>query len=168
MNSTPRDQGAGQEAGSSVGAHDRKWWLLVLPLSYLLHLGEEWWGGEGFATWIARIVGSPVSTTRFIVLNSILWPLFCGLTVISIFRPKLAWFPTTFATLVLINAALHVLGSLTTFTYSPGLITGVLLFLPAGLAALLSGRRSLPASTFTLAACFGALIHGLVIVIAFA
>jgi hypothetical protein len=51
------------------------WWWLVLPAGYFAHLGEEWWGGEGFASWTARVVGAPVSETRFIVVNSIAAPL---------------------------------------------------------------------------------------------
>jgi hypothetical protein len=153
---------------TSDGTRHRPWWLLVLPLSYLLHLAEEWWGGEGFATWTARALGSPVSTTRFIVLNAIVWPLFCVLTVAAILRPKLAWFTTTFATVVLINAALHALGTLATSTYSPGLLTALVLYVPAGVAALSLGRRSLSPGSCALATFFGFLIHGLVAVIAFA
>ena len=74
------------QIGSGVAATPRPWWLLLLPLSYLLHLAEEWWGGEGFAAWTARAVDSPVSTTRFIILNSIVWPLFLLLTIAAILR----------------------------------------------------------------------------------
>ena len=145
----------------------RPWWLLLLPLSYLLHLAEEWWGGEGFAAWTARALGSPVSTTRFLILNSIVWPVFALLTVAAILRPRLAWFPTTFATVVLINAGLHVLGSLATSSYSPGLVTGVLLYLPVGIAALSQGRRVVTPRAFQMALLFGVLIHAAVAVIAF-
>jgi hypothetical protein len=146
----------------------RAWWLLLLPLSYLVHLAEEWWGGEGFAAWTARAVGSPVSTTRFLVLNGIVWPLFLALTIAAIVRPRLAWFPATFATVVLINAGLHALGALATASYSPGLISGLLLYLPLSLATLRAARRSLTPRSFAVAVLSGLLIHGLVAVIAFA
>ncbi len=146
----------------------RQWWLLLLPLSYLLHLAEEWWGGEGFAAWTARAVGSPVSTMRFIVLNVIVWPVFLLLTIASILRPRLTWFPTTFATVVLVNASLHALGTLATFSYSPGLVTGLLLYFPVGAWALSYGRRTLTPRSFRLAVLFGVLIHAAVVVIAFA
>lgn len=146
---------------------NRKWWPLFLPLSYLLHLCEEWWGGEGFAAWTERALGAPVSTTRFIVLNSIVWPLFAILTVLAMRRPKLAWFITTFGTIVLINAALHALGSLASWSYSPGLVTGVLLYLPFGAMAVASGLRELPPRTFITAVVLGFLVHAAVAVIAF-
>jgi uncharacterized protein with HXXEE motif len=157
-------------AGVSAEAPElrKPWWLLLLPLSYLLHLVEEWWGGEGFAAWTARAVGSPVSTTRFLILNSFVWPLFAVLTIAAILRPRLAWFPTTFATVVLVNAGLHLLGTLATSSYSPGLVTGVLLYLPLGIAALAQGRRVVSPGSFQRAVLLGFLIHAAVVVIAFA
>jgi hypothetical protein len=146
----------------------KPWWLLLLPVSYLFHLAEEWWGGEGFAAWTARAVGSPVSPTRFILLNGFVWPLFFSLTIAAILRQKLAWFPAVFATVVLVNAALHILGSLATSTYSPGLVTGVLFYLPVGAAALVFSRRFAAPSAFRRAVLVGVLIHAVVGVIAFA
>ena len=146
----------------------RSWWLLLLPVSYLFHLAEEWWGGEGFAAWTALAIGSPVSTTRFIVLNAIVWPLLFCFTIAAILRPRLAWFPAVFATVVLINAALHALGSLVTSSYSPGLVTGLLLYIPIGTAALSFSRREATPSAFRRSVLLGVLIHAIVAVIAFA
>ena len=140
----------------------------MLPLSYLLHLGEEWWGGEGFAAWTARAVGSPVSTTRFLVLNGIVWPVFLMLTIVAILRPRWAWFPVAFATVVLINAALHVLGTLASASYSPGSITGALLYVPVGIAALVHGKRVVSPPAFRGGVVLGVLIHAAVVVVAFA
>jgi hypothetical protein len=137
-------------------------------VSYLLHLAEEWWGGEGFAAWTARAVGAPVSTTRFLVLNGIVWPLFAVLTVLGIKRSGLAWFLTTFGTVILINAALHVLGTLATSSYSPGLVTSVFLYIPFGSLAVASGKRQLPHRNFAVAGLAGFIVHALVAVVAFA
>lgn len=146
----------------------RRLWPVLLPLSYLLHLAEEWWGGEGFAAWTARAVGAPVSTTRFLVLNGIVWPLFTILTVVAIRRSELKWFLTTFGTIVLINATLHVLGTFVSSSYSPGLITGVFLYFPIGGLAVASGRRQLSSTSFGVAVLAGFIAHALVAVIAFA
>jgi Protein of unknown function with HXXEE motif len=143
------------------------WWPLLLPLSYLLHLGEEWWGGVGFAVWTERALGAPVSTTRFLVLNGIVWPSFAILTALAIRREQLRWFLTTFATLVVINAALHVLGSLGSWSYSPGLLTGLLLYFPVGGMTLALGVRELPPRVFLRAVILGFAIHAVVAVIAF-
>jgi hypothetical protein len=145
----------------------RPWWLLLLPAAYGVHLAEEWWAGEGFAAWTERLAGAPVSTTRFLILNGVVWPLFATLTVLAIVRGRPAWFPTTFATVVLINAALHLLGSLATATYSPGLASALLLYAPVGGAALAHGRRVAPESVGR-AVALGVAIHAAVVVIAFA
>lgn len=141
---------------------------LLLPASYLLHLLEEWFAGEGFAVWTERALGQPVSPTRFLILNAIVWPLFTALTLAAIRTPALAWFPTTFGTIVVINAALHALGSLASSSYSPGLVTGLLLYLPVGTLAIRSGQRELSSATFTRAVLLGVAVHAVVAVIAFA
>jgi hypothetical protein len=154
-------------SGARPSERSRPWWLLLLPASFLLHLAEEWWAGEGFAAWTGRIAGEPVSTARFLVLNGIGWPLFALLTFLAVTRSRPAWFPTAFATAVVINAVLHLLGTLATASYSPGLVTGLLLFLPVGSAALLDGRRRLAPATFGGAVFVGVLIHATVLLVAF-
>lgn len=150
---------------SSGSAHAaRRWWPLLLPLSFLLHIGEEWWGG--FAVWTERALGMGVSTDRFIVLNGIGWPLFAVLTVVAVRQPSWWWFVTTFATLVVVNAVLHALASLATWTYSPGLITALCLYLPVGGFALLDGSRRRPRATFGWAVLLGVAIHAAVTAIA--
>jgi uncharacterized protein with HXXEE motif len=143
------------------------WWWLTLPASYLAHLCEEWWGGEGFASWTARVVGAPVSETRFIVVNSIAAPVFVLGTVLAITHPKRFWFIVTLGTIVLINGLLHVLGTAGSRSYSPGVITGAVLYLPLGILALLVGRRRLLETTFWAAVAAGVVIHAMVAIVAF-
>ena len=146
----------------------KRWWPLLLPASYLLHLFEEWFCGEGFAVWTERALGQPVSTTRFLILNGVVWPLFAVLTLAAIRRPSLAWFLTSFGTLVVINAVLHGLGSLASSSYSPGLVTGLLLYLPIGTFAIRRGLQQLPAGAFARAVFLGVAAHIVVALIAFA
>jgi hypothetical protein len=143
------------------------WWWLALPASYLAHLCEEWWGGEGFAAWTARVVGAPISETRFILLNSIAAPMFILGTVLAITRPAWAWFIVSLGTAVLINGLLHALGAAGTRSYSPGVVTGAALFVPLGILALRRGRRRLSEATFWAAAAGGVAIHTTAIVVAF-
>jgi hypothetical protein len=146
----------------------RRSWPLLLLAAYTLHLAEELWGGEGFELWTERALGLPVSTTRFLVLNGIAWPLFAALTVAALRKPALSWFPTAFGTLVAVNGVLHLLGTLATGSYSPGLVTGLLLYLPVGGYAVVWGSRHLPPRAFAAALLGGVLAHALVAVIAFA
>lgn len=137
-----------------------------MPLAYTLHLAEEWWGGEGFASWTARVLGAEVSETRFLVVNGIAWPLFTTLTILALFRPSWRWFWVCFAALVVLNASLHLLGSLASGSYSPGLITGLALYLPLGIATL-RGRFVESPVTYRWGVAAGIGIHALVAVIAF-
>ena len=95
------------------------------------------------------------------------WPGSVVLTTLGIVLPEFAWFLAAFATMVTLNAVLHVVGSLATASYSPGLVTGVLLFLPVGTAALVHCRRVLAPQRFLMAAVAGIVVHAGVIVIAF-
>jgi hypothetical protein len=141
--------------------------LLALPASYLAHLAEEWWGGEGFASWTERALGAPVSETRFVIVNSIAAPLFVLGTILAILHRAWGWFAVTLATVLLINGTLHALGSVGTASYSPGMITGLALYLPLGLIVLRWGRAQLSAATFGVAAALGVAIHGFVAIVAF-
>ena len=144
------------------------WWILLLPLAYLAHLAEEWWGGEGVAAWTARALGREISLDRFLILNAVAAPLAVGLTVVARRRPALAGFPVLFATVVVVNAGLHLLGSLATASYSPGLLTGLALYLPVGGAVLAAGVERLPAPRYARAVAAGLVIHLLVALVAFA
>jgi hypothetical protein len=143
------------------------WWLLLLPLSFLLHITEEWFAGPGFPAWTAKLAGSGIPPGRFIAINAIAWPASAILTILGIALPELRWFPAALATMVSLNAVLHAIGTLATVSYSPGLFTGLLLFLPIGLTALSYCRRVLPPGRFALAFAVGVLLHVGVIVLAF-
>ena len=45
-------------SGSTPAA--RRWWPLLLPLGFLLHIGEEWFGD--FAVWTEDALRMPVSS----------------------------------------------------------------------------------------------------------
>jgi hypothetical protein len=154
--------------GEVTSAHrGRPWWLLLLPASFLFHITEEWFAGQGFPAWTAQLGVSGIPPTRFIIINAIAWPLSAVLMALGIIAPEFDWFPVAFATMISVNGVLHAVGTVVTATYSPGLITGLLLFLPLGLAALRYCRRSVTPDRFAMAVVAGLLIHLGVIVIAF-
>ncbi len=103
---------------------------LALPLAYLAHLAEEWWGG--FVPWSQQY--GPMTGEKFLVLNAVIWP---ALVVAAI----LAWRFSRFGVAALVvsavlglNGVLHLLSSLATGTYSPGAVTGAVLYLPLAIA----------------------------------
>ncbi len=46
-------------------------WLWVFPITYLIHIAEEYWGGEGYPAYILRLRGVHMSTARFLVAQSV-------------------------------------------------------------------------------------------------
>lgn len=107
-------------------------WIWLFPATYLIHLGEEVWGGEGYAAWISRLTGSPFPRSTLLLLNALL---LAGMVVIVIAALRLSalrWAIVAVGGAVLGNSLLHLVASLGTWTYSPGLVTGTLLWLPLG------------------------------------
>ena len=121
-------------ASSSIGL-----WVWLFPLAYGLHIAEEYW--LHFPDWVSQLSQSFVSNTQFLVLNGGFWFLMVVSVVAIRARTSLAWLVATLATILGINAALHLLGSLVTHTYSPGSITAAFLYLPLALYAF---REVLP------------------------
>jgi hypothetical protein len=124
-------------AASSIGL-----WVWLFPLAYGLHIAEEYW--LHFPDWVLHVSGSFVSDTRFLVLNGVFWLLMVASVVAIRARTSLAWLIATLAAVLGINAALHLLGSLVTSTYSPGSITAAFLYIPLVLYAF---RKVLPRIT---------------------
>lgn len=143
------------------------WWLLLLPLSFLLHIVEETWAGEGFVAWTGRLFPSPITAARFTAISTIGWVVFACLTLVAVLRPGFAWLAATLPTLLLVNALLHLLGTVVTAAYSPGLVTSLVIYPPICIAALRYSRSKVPPSTFAMAVGAGVVLHILVLVVAF-
>jgi len=82
-------------------------WGWLFPLTYLLHIAEEWWGGEGFPAWINRIAGVRMEAGQFLVWNGL--ALFCLMVgVFLAMRIKsLRWLSLAFGVAFLLNALSH-------------------------------------------------------------
>ena len=133
--------------------------LILLPIATLLHIAEEWFGG--FPAWSAAILGSEISSERFLSINAIGLALFVVGTLAALLSPQMAWIGVSLAALVSLNTVLHVLASLVAGSYSPGTITGLLLYIPlsAFLLRSFAGRLSRP--VFAGAVLVGVLVHAL-------
>jgi hypothetical protein len=121
-------------ASSSIGL-----WVWLFPLAYGLHIAEEYW--LHFPEWVSHLSGSFVSNTQFLGLNGVFWLLMVVSVAAIRVRNSLAWLVATLAAILAINAAVHLLGSVVTRTYSPGSITAAFLYLPLVLYAF---RQVLP------------------------
>lgn len=77
------------------------------------------------------------------------------------------WLLVSFGTVFLVNGLVHAGASLVTKSYSPGLISGLLLFVPLGAMTLMRGHHLVNRRTFHAGIIVGVLMHGVVVLLAF-
>ena len=150
-----------------VKSGEAPWWIIFLPISFLAHIAEEWWGGPGFPAWTQNTLGVAVSPTRFVLMSGS-GLLLMTLSVIAALRDRrAAWLAATFAAMITVNGLLHAIATGAYSVYSPGTITGLLAFVPVGSLTLWSMSRCLPRYQFVLATLAGVAFHAIVLWITF-
>jgi hypothetical protein len=138
---------------------------LFLP-AYLAHLAEEVWGG--FPAWVALLVGRPLPLRSFVMINAVaLAGLAIGIGAASR-RESAGWFAVAVASALGLNAVLHLAASLLTGTYSPGLITGIVFYVPLAVLTLVRASDQLPSTTVWRGVVAGLVLHAIVIAAALA
>ena len=140
-------------------------WAWLFPITYLIHIAEEYWGG--FPKWIARFWGVESSLNNFLSWNGGAWVVMTLCVAVVLKTKSYRWLLVSFATVVLINGLVHAGASAVTASYSPGLISGLLLFVPLGLVTLRRARMQVNARTFRAGVILGVLMHGIVVLLAF-
>lgn len=136
-------------------------WVLLMPLTYVCHIAEEYWAGESFYRWVARL-GWTLSDERFLVLNAVALAVMTGALLLSLRVRRAAVAVPAFSSAILLNAGLHIAASVLTASYSPGLITGVVLWIPLGGYMLQRSWTSLPHRQMSIGIALGICAHGLV------
>ena len=140
-------------------------WAWFFPVSYLAHIAEEYWGG--FPAWVERFWGVASSEANFLAWNGGAWVMMCVGVGLVLVTKSYRWLLVSFGTVVLINAAAHALASAVTWSYSPGLISGLLLYVPLGLFTLRRARVSVNARTRRAGVIVGVVMHLVVVLLAF-
>lgn len=133
--------------------------VILLPIAVLLHQVEEWFWG--FPAWISATLDTSLSPERFLSVNTLSFMIFVVGALAVFFSPHMAWFGVSLATLVGVNGLLHGILSLVAGSYSPGTVTGLLLYVPLSAILLRSLARRLSRPVFVGAVVFGILLHGL-------
>ena len=132
-----------------------------LMLAALIHIFEEFvFPGEFKAWWCAyrpEIAGSV--TNRFLIIINVVLVVFSANVALASQAPRgngvAAWL--ALAALLAFNAVFHLIGSIQTRRYSPGMISGLLLYIPLAIYGYVfflgSGRALVP--TAVIAAAIG-------------
>jgi hypothetical protein len=119
---------------------ERSWpaaWVWLYPATYAIHILEELWGGRGFSAWLAGVAGVELAAEKFLVWNALALLLMGASVPFTLRFRHLRWLPLAYGVAFALNALSHVAASLYTVTYSPGLASGLLLWLPLGAWTLL-------------------------------
>jgi Protein of unknown function with HXXEE motif len=142
--------------------------LFLFPVTYVLHIVEESWGGESFPVWASRVSGTTVSVREFVVLNAVALVVMCIAAAAAQRTARARWVIAALATVTLANGSLHLLASLVTQSYSPGVVSGVLAWIPLGAVTLRRAFAAGPARVFWRGCVTGLVVHALVSALALA
>jgi hypothetical protein len=105
-------------------------WLVAATL---LHVFEEYVYPGGFLSWMRSAIGQTPTAFEAVVINLA----FVGWVAMPLFSPATPTIWTlSVPSLLLANGALHVVGTIVTRRYSPGVVTSVALFFPLATYAL--------------------------------
>lgn len=139
-------------------------WLLVG--AYAAHVVEEWFGG--FPQWFAVLAGRPLPADAFLTINAIALVVMAASAAAATRRESFGWLAIAIATIELVNGIAHLLGSIVTTSYSPGVITGVILYVPLAQLALLRAWGQVAHAFFWRGVAAGVLAHVIVTMTALA
>ncbi len=136
-------------------------WTALFPLTYCLHIAEEYWAGETFYGWVSRVWQITLTRDEFLALNAIaMTVMVAGVLVANVTNVRLPI--PAFGFVTAFNGSLHAIASIVTASYSPGTVSGVLIWIPLGVDALRRSHRALSAAEFYGGVTLGAAAHGLV------
>jgi len=137
-------------------------WFWFFPITLPIHIAEEFWGGEGFLAWNARATGAVFSVTKFFTLVTVGFSLVLMGILLARRYPKMRWIISALATIFLINGFSHLIATIIQQQYSPGLVSGLLLWIPFSIWILFAEHRVTTKRTFFGGVLTGAAIHGVV------
>lgn len=139
----------------SISARTTAFWLWLFPITYLIHIAEEYWVGEGYPAYILRLRGVHMSTTRFLMAQSV------GviLVTIGVVLSRRFKFPQMMliilGTIVLVNGITHTVTALSIMRYGPGLWSSIFIWMPLGLFTLIRFRKANSRKRYWIAIAIG-------------
>jgi sorbitol-specific phosphotransferase system component IIC len=134
--------------------------------AYAAHVVEEWFGG--FPEWFGLLAGRPLPHDAFLIINAVGLAVMAAAARAATGRETLGWLAIGIATVIIVNGSAHLLGSIVTGRYSPGLFTGIVLYLPLGELALTRAWSQVPHVFFWRGVAAGVAAHTVVTMTALA
>ena len=141
--------------------------MWLFPVTYLIHIAEEYWGGEGYSAYLFRLRGVHLSPTRFPCPFSRLGVVLIVAGIIISLQLKFPRFMLAiFGALVLCNGITHTVTALSHGGYGPGLVSCFLIWIPLGLVTLILLHGQMPTLRLVVAGLIGFGINGAVALLA--
>jgi hypothetical protein len=138
-------------------------WLF--PLTYVIHIAEEYWGGEGYPAYMLRVRGVHLSSTRFLVAQALGTVLMAAAVILS----RRFNFPNMMviimASIVLVNGLTHTATSISNGSYDPGVFSSALMWIPLGIFSLIRFKQDVSRKRYLIAIAIGLGVNVLVYVI---
>jgi len=133
-------------------------WTWIFPVTYLVHIAEEYWGGEGYSSYLLRLRGITLSPTRFLMSQAVA----LVLMIIGIILAKYLKFPNQMivilGSVVFINGVTHCVQTVAHGEYVPGLFTAILMWIPFGIATLLRFKGEMRTGSYWTSVALGMVI----------
>ena len=140
-------------------------WCWVFPLTYLLHIAEEYYVGGGYAAYLVRLRGLQISTSLFLAAQGV----GMVLMIAGIFLARRFNFRHTLIVIlgavVLVNGITHLVMSLADWGYGPGLLTSLLLWIPLGGATLFHFKGRISNRKFWLGVASGVGVNASIVLL---
>lgn len=140
-------------------------WIWLFPLTYVVHIAEEYWGG--FPAWASRFSSVSLAPNRFLQLNAYALTVMALCVVLVLTWRSMNFLLVGLGVAVVINVLAHALGCVVTRSYSPGVISAIFLWLPLSGFTLVRAWRNAGRSAFWVGIVVGVSMHGLVSLAAF-
>ena len=133
-------------------------WIWAFPITFLIHISEEYFGGEGYSGYLLRLRGITLSPQRFLVGQAIAFALMIVGIILAKHLKFLNYMIVILGAVVLVNALTHCVQTVAHGQYVPGLVTAIILWLPLGMITLLGFKSQMKASSYWICVTLGVAI----------
>ena len=140
-------------------------WSWLFPATYLIHIAEEYWGGEGYSAYLLRLRGVHLSPPRFLVIQSLGFVLM----VTGVILARRFGFPqmmlVILGAIVLVNGLTHAVTSVRHRGYGPGLVSSLVIWIPLGLITLFQFKGIISERRYWTGVVIGVGVNGIITVL---
>lgn len=144
-----------------------RFYVWLLPVTYSIHIVEEYFCGQGLPVWLSEFINADISDFDFIIINSFALLIVILFASIYSFYKQYNVLYLALTSLFFINGIVHLVTSLVSNSYSPGMVTGAILYIPMGFFLYNKIKPALTRSNQKLGFLLGILIHIVVALIAY-